>query len=37
MTSWFIRNVPKLNSLWIKLDDVLGYGRMEKPQAWWDQ
>jgi reductive dehalogenase len=34
-TRIFISRVPKLNSLWIRLDDLLGYGRQRVADDFW--
>lgn len=36
MVRWFIRNVPQLNRMWVYLDDLIGYGKMKDPRAYWD-
>jgi len=35
MVKWFIRNVPALNGLWVRMDDLMGYGAARDPQEYW--
>jgi reductive dehalogenase len=35
MVKWFIRNVPALNGLWVRIDDLMGYGAARDPQEYW--
>jgi reductive dehalogenase len=37
ITRYFIKNVPKLNKLWLWLDKILGYGRQRDPEEFWDR
>ncbi|UCG44950.1 MAG: reductive dehalogenase [Candidatus Bathyarchaeota archaeon] len=33
---FFIRNLKFLNPIWIKLDDILGYGKHEDSEEFWE-
>ena len=38
LARWMIRRLPVLNPLWVKLDDLLGYGKLipTKKKRFWD-
>ena len=36
ITRFFIRNFRFLNRLWIRLDDIMGYGKGEEPDNFWE-
>jgi len=33
---WITRTLPLLNPLWVRLDDILGYGRHISARGWWN-
>ncbi|MCE7736610.1 MAG: reductive dehalogenase [Candidatus Heimdallarchaeota archaeon] len=33
----FIKRMPFLNRLWVKLDHLMGYGKQRKPEEFWDE
>jgi epoxyqueuosine reductase QueG len=35
VSRWFINNFRFLNPLFVKLDDVLGYGKFRSPEKFW--
>jgi epoxyqueuosine reductase len=35
VVKWFIKNVPTLNPLWVRTDDLFGYGKMSDPKKYW--
>jgi reductive dehalogenase len=35
IVKWFIRNIPQLNKFFLRMDELLGYGKMKDPKNYW--
>jgi len=35
VTRWFIKNFRFMDPLFIKLDDIMGYGKFHSPEGFW--
>lgn len=34
---FFIKHLPIFNQLWVKLDDLMGYGKRRNPEEFWEE
>jgi reductive dehalogenase len=37
VVKWFIRNIPALNGLWVRMDDLMGYDAARDPRVYWEE
>jgi reductive dehalogenase len=37
VVKWFIRNISFLNMLWVRMDDLMGYGAVKDPRVYWEE
>jgi reductive dehalogenase len=37
VVKWFIRNIPALNGIWVRMDDLMGYGAARDPRVYWEE
>lgn len=35
ISRWFIERVPQLDPLYVRADDILGYGKQADPENFW--